>query len=685
MHKDNFIMDSPMESQEFIEQTASGEGEANGGSKVRIKEIKIVLRDIQAPWSSWPEVHPQSLCETCRPRRTRSQSAAEHDNKCKRGSRRKCCEELLKSWKAPTRRHRLPRHLRDFVVDSTVLHLIEFSDWYNRGRLARQWDLHPIRKGVPTRERSPIKGTMKRKRTCRKEHELHRKKTEGNRKRTQPTSISSTLLLKARKQKPRCADETTRTSHLESKHRGRPKKHTNAPQTVTGVLQNRGRPKQCKNALQTISTSVSNLVEPMNRCSPPKQKDGMTAPLSKSKHGVIPRKSQDAWQTMLVSSLTLANPKLRVRGRPKKCQDTSQTVCLPVTLSPLTELRHRGQSKKCKDDHRVAPDCATGAETKRLGRPKKSSQAQKTKSASVTSSPACKLHSRPKNSRVAPKGGATNTQSSSQSKTKSLGSENVKQSTKCFNRLRKRKSGLLSSKQDLLKSVEPNQLRLLPSVNPDFSIDDNDSCMINISEYLAQLGTYLEVTDCHDTTIVGNVNGPEEGSCDENNNVSTDPEILHQSGISDERTAFCMRLDPGDGSCGESGYQKTDANNNLITNTDIHKKSETGTRPSDSGDISDISCDTIQVSKSKRSKRTQKEKAQSSSICLTLRRSERLRVKENYRRCEQLWNDDGNRSQAGRNSMGSLSGRGSSCNQQKLKTSLDGEYYPVPSGISNIF
>lgn len=677
-------MDSPMEYQEFTEQTASGEEEANGGSKVRIKEIKIVLRDIQAPWSSWPEVHLQSLCETCRPRRTRSQSAAEHDNKYKRGRGRKCCEELLKSWKAPTRRHRLPRHLRDFVVDSTVLHLIEFSDWYNRGRLARQWDLHPIRKGVPTRERSPIKGTMKRKRTYRKEHELHRKKKEGNRKRTLPTSSSSSLLLKARKQKSRCADET-RTSHLESKHRGRPKKHTNAPQTVTGVLRNRGRPKKCTNALQTIPTSVSTLAGPMNRSSPSKQKNGMTAPLSKSKHGVKPRKSQDARQTMLDSSLTPANPKLRGRGRPKKCKDTSQTVCLPVTLSPLTEPRQRGHSKKCKDDHRVASDSATGAETKRLSRPKKSSQAQKTKSASVTSSPACKFHSRPKNSRVAPKGGAINTQSSSQSKTRSLRSENVKQSTKCFNRLRKRKSGLLSSKQDLLKSVEPNQLRLLPSVNPDFSIDDNDSCMINIREYLAQLGTYLECTDSHDTTIVGNVNGPnEEGSCDENNNVITDSEILQKSsarplqsdsGISDERTTFCMRMDPGDGSCAESGYQETDANNNLITNyTDIHQKSESGTRPSDSGDISDISCDTIQVSKSKRSRRTQKQKAQTSSSCLTLRRSERLRVKENYRRCEQLWKDDGNCSQAGRNSVGSLSGRGSSCNQQKLKTSLDGEY-----------
>eukprot|EP00057_Strongylocentrotus_purpuratus_P029044 XP_011683518.1 PREDICTED: uncharacterized protein LOC105447323 [Strongylocentrotus purpuratus] len=525
------------------------------------------------------------------------------------------------------------------------------------------------------------------------------------------------------KQKPICADKT-RTSHLESKHRGRPKKHTNAPptvtgvlrnrgrpqkcknalqtiptsvstlaepmnrgrpkkhtsvpQTVTGVLRNRGRPKKCKNALQTIPTSVSTLAEPMNRCSSPKQKDGMTAPLSKSKHGVKP---------MLVSSLTPANPKLRVRGRPKKCKDASQTVGLPVSLSPLTEPRHKGQSKKCKDAHKVAPDSATGAETKRLGRPKKSSQAQETKSASVTISPTCKCHSQRKKSQVAPKGGAINTQSSSQSKTKSLRSENVNQPTKCFNSLRKQcKSGLLSSKQDLLKSVEPNQLRVLPSVNPDFSIDDNDSCMMNISEYLAQLGTYLEFTDCHDTTIVGNVNGPEEGSCDVNNNVITDSEILQKngagqlqsdSGFSDERTTFCMRLDPGEGSCAEGGYQKTDANNNLITNTDTHQKSETGTRPSDSGDIIDvtastgISYDTIKVSKSKRSRRTQKENAQTSSICLNLRRSERLRLKENYRRCEKLWKDDGNCSQAGRNSMDSLSGRGSSCNQQQTKTSLD--------------
>ncbi|XP_041477110.1 uncharacterized protein LOC121425174 [Lytechinus variegatus] len=749
-------------------------------SAVRLKEIKIVLRDIQTPKSAWPGEHLQSLCETCKPREIH-ELAAKSDVKYKRGNRRKSCDELLNCWKAPTRNHRLPKRLQDFVVDRTVLHLIEFSNWYNMGRVARHCNLTVKSKpyGVPKPENSPHKGSSITSRICQKEQISH-----DNEKVMRPASKTTT------------------------KHRGRPKKQLNAARTVTeGLHKRRGRPKKCEDEVHTLTvpSSKSALIRPMGKCKSLKKMKLPKSPVSvKSNRGMISRKSQDSQISEQVS---------KRRGRPKKCQDVNHGVpisqstpanhqtrnkrkCLgdsqqtmPVSQSCLITSKPRGRHTKCKDLQEIVTVSHTGSGSSRLrGRPKRSKDASKSLLISVSScaqpkhqgqsdklkgvnkmpsgstAAGPKQLSRPRNKRKLQKTVTSSSKSDSpvlkcrgrQSKCSVLlkdgkiNSEhkipdNAEQFRKCCIRSRKQKFGVFSSKQNLLASSGSTR----GLVNPDFSIDENNPCTLNINEYLTQLGSYLEPTDHCETTAEGNVSESREGLhiCDENNNIIImDSDALQETspsqcnrGISDEGTISTRRKEGRDESQFGSGSRSlvidtnnnltierninmtfetnqnliteannnfvtetnnnmvtdannnlvieannnvsietiknlvteannnlvTDANNNLVIETNTNQTNDTGKLRSDSG-ISDISFDAKQVSKPKRSRRTQEDKVQPRSSSLNLRRSERLRLKESYQRYKQLWTDTGICKKSENYSQ-----RESSINQEKLESTLD--------------
>ncbi|XP_054766540.2 uncharacterized protein LOC129273521 [Lytechinus pictus] len=758
-------------------------------SAVRLKEIKIVLRDIQTPKSAWPGEHLQSLCETCKPKEIH-ELAAKSDVKYKRGNRRKSCDELLNSWKAPTRNHQLPKRLQDFVVDRTVLHLIEFSNWYNMGRVARHCNLHVKSKCVPKPESSPYKGSSNTRRTYQKEQISY-----DNEKVMRPASKTTT------------------------KHRGRPKKQLNAAQTVAaGLHKHRGRPKKCEDEvhIHTVPSSKSALMKPMGKCKSLKKMKLPKSPVSvKSNHRMISRKSQDlqiseqvskqrgrpkkcqdvdhgvtisqstpanhqprnkqkclgdSKQTMPVSQSCPINPKprgrhakckdlqqivtvshtglgsSRLRGRPKKSKDASKSVLVPISVSSCTEPKYQCQSEKSKGENNMASGSAAGPKQLPVSRLRNKRKVQKTETLSSKSDgPVLKFRGRQKKCSVLLKDGKINLEHKIP--------DNAEQFSKCSIRSRKRKFDVFSSKQNLLASTGTTR-GLVPLVNPDFSIDENNPCTMNINEYLTQLGSYLEPTDHCETTTERNVSESGEGLCDENNNIIImDSDALQETfpsqcnrAISDEGTISTRRKEgKGESQFGSSGRNLvtdtnnnltieknismtfetnqnlvteannnlvtetnnldtetnnnlvtdtnnnlvietnknvsietnknlvteannnlvSDANNNLVIETNTDPKNDTGTLRSDSV-VSDISFHTKQVSKPKRSIRTQEDKVQLHSSSLNLRRSERLRLKESYQRYKQLWTNTGICRKSENNSQ-----RESSINLEKLESSLD--------------
>ncbi|XP_072177777.1 uncharacterized protein [Diadema setosum] len=86
---------------------------------IRLKDVKVILKNIHM-------AHPGFSEQRCPGVLKVEPSEQDHPRRHPSG----VWKESVTSWRAPTRRHRLPRRLRDYVLDKTVVHLIEFNDWF---------------------------------------------------------------------------------------------------------------------------------------------------------------------------------------------------------------------------------------------------------------------------------------------------------------------------------------------------------------------------------------------------------------------------------------------------------------------------------------------------------------------------------------------------------------------------
>ena len=280
------------------------------GVSVKLKEIKVVLKDIM------DERTDGSLFNQCKIRTVGHSFGTKGSD---------FCEELLKSWKAPTRRHRLPKRLEGFVIDKTVVHLIQFSEWYHNGRIA----YHRACKKYSYSEvfdRSRV--------SVPQGHQRNKQKAESVRKKANHPHPSGKTCSSAQKN-----SDSKRQAPLKVRHRGRPRKNegTAKRKNTQGVGLHGGlcsankqtETQPCTNQKENYDSAVNQSSTVKRRGRPKKNLEATASDTSRKKRKVTqsPRENGQSRKRQR-SSLAIGlqqqlPPKPRRRGRPRKIKSVS--------------------------------------------------------------------------------------------------------------------------------------------------------------------------------------------------------------------------------------------------------------------------------------------------------------------------------------------------------------------------